>query len=121
LQFKMVWPLLAPTVQNKALSGWLKYPELMADNSCAECLSDLPIDKLHRMSQWLKSTLSINATMLLGPSPKGTNTQVVMVTLPSKAADDNRLTQSLLVAGMNVARVWIVHMIIQRYGGKWFT
>jgi hypothetical protein len=121
LQFKMVWPLLAPTVQNKALSGWLKYPELMADNSCAECLSDLPIDKLHRMSQWLKTTLSINATMLLGPSPKGTNTWVITVTLPSKAADDNRLTQGLLVAGTNVVRVWIVHMIIQRYGGKWFT
>jgi hypothetical protein len=59
--------------------------------------------------------------MLLRPSPKGTNTQVMMVTLPSKAEDDDRLTQSLLVAGMDVARVWIVHMIIQRYGGKWFT
>jgi hypothetical protein len=43
--------------------------------------------------------------MLLGPSPKGMNTQVMMVTLPSKAADDDRLTQSLLVAGINVARV----------------
>jgi hypothetical protein len=43
--------------------------------------------------------------MLLRPSPKGTNTQVMMVTLPSKAEDDDRLTQSLLVAGMDVARV----------------
>jgi hypothetical protein len=43
--------------------------------------------------------------MLLGLSPKGTNTQVIMVTSPSKAADDNSFTQSLLVAGMNVARV----------------
>jgi hypothetical protein len=43
--------------------------------------------------------------MLLGPFPKGMNTQVIMVTLPSKAADDNRLAWSLLVEGMNVARV----------------
>jgi hypothetical protein len=57
LQFKMVWPLLAPRVQNKALSGWLKYSELVADNSCAECLSDLPIDKLHNVAMTQKHTL----------------------------------------------------------------
>lgn len=54
------------------------------------------------------SALCNNAELLLGPSPPGRRTQV-MVTLPSEAAEDDDLIPNLFHSGMNVARVNCAH------------
>ncbi len=91
-------------VQNKATRRSTSYPGSLAD---------LPRDILQTRSQQIsiqssKKMLSNNAEVLLGPSPRGRNTQV-MVTLPLEAADDDELMRSLFVAGMNVARLNCAH------------
>jgi len=91
-------------VQNKATRRSISYPGSLAD---------LPRDILQTRSQQIsiqssKKMLSNNAEVLLGPSPRGRNTQV-MVTLPLEAADDDELMRSLFVAGMNVGRVNCAH------------
>jgi len=45
---------------------------------------------------------------LLGPAPAGRQVRI-MVTLPSESAGDGRLVESLLAAGMNLARINCAH------------
>lgn len=52
--------------------------------------------------------LSKHAEALLGSSPPERNT-VIMVTLPSEAAEDDKLIRHLLLSGMNVARINCAH------------
>jgi pyruvate kinase len=52
--------------------------------------------------------LATNATDLLGPQPAGRLARI-MVTLPSEAADDGAFVESLVDAGMDVARVNCAH------------
>ncbi len=52
--------------------------------------------------------LAGHATELLGPSPAGRQTRV-MVTLPADASTDPELLRTLLRAGMDVARVNLAH------------
>jgi pyruvate kinase len=48
------------------------------------------------------------AAELLGPTPKGRTTRI-MVTLPSEAADDPALVRALVSGGMNIARINCAH------------
>lgn len=52
--------------------------------------------------------LERNAVQLLGRSPEGRETRI-MVTLPSEAAADAALVRDMVAAGMNVARVNCAH------------
>lgn len=52
--------------------------------------------------------LSRHAEALLGASPPGRKT-MVMVTLPSEAAEDDILIQNLFKSGMNIARINCAH------------
>lgn len=52
--------------------------------------------------------LSNHAEVLLGPSPPGRKT-MVMVTLPSEAAEDDVLVRNLFKSGMNIARINCAH------------
>lgn len=52
--------------------------------------------------------LSARAEALLGPAPEGRSVRI-MVTLPSEAAFDEALVESLLAAGMTVARINTAH------------
>ena len=54
------------------------------------------------------SLLAQHATELLGPSPAGRRTRV-MVTLPAEASSDSGLLRELLRAGMDVARINLAH------------
>ena len=54
------------------------------------------------------SMLSHHAETLLGPSPPGRKT-MVMVTLPSEAAEDDVLVRNLFNSGMNIARINCAH------------
>ncbi|KAG0626036.1 hypothetical protein M758_2G097600 [Ceratodon purpureus] len=54
------------------------------------------------------SLLLNHAEVLLGPSPPGRKT-VVMVTLPSEAAEDDVLVRNLFKSGMNIARINCAH------------
>ncbi len=55
-----------------------------------------------------RSLLSARAEALLGPAPEGRSVRI-MVTLPSEAAHDESLVESLLAAGMTVARINTAH------------
>lgn len=55
-----------------------------------------------------RSLLSARAESLLGPAPEGRSVRI-MVTLPSEAAFDEALVESLLAAGMSVARINTAH------------
>ncbi|MCC6971288.1 MAG: hypothetical protein IT434_13820 [Phycisphaerales bacterium] len=55
-----------------------------------------------------RSLLSARAEALLGPAPEGRSVRI-MVTLPSEAANDESLVESLLAAGMTVARINTAH------------
>lgn len=54
------------------------------------------------------SILSQHSEALLGPSPPGRKT-LIMVTLPSEAAEDDVLVRNLFKAGMNIARINCAH------------
>lgn len=54
------------------------------------------------------SMLSNHAKALLGPPPAGRKT-MVMVTLPSEAAEDDALVRNLFKSGMNIARINCAH------------
>ncbi len=55
-----------------------------------------------------RAGLDLHATALLGPAPVGRAVRI-MVTLPSEAAHDPVLVQSLVDAGMDVARINCAH------------
>jgi len=55
-----------------------------------------------------RRTLDANALALLGPSPEGRPTRI-LVTMPSEAADDYDLVQLLVERGMDCARVNCAH------------